>query len=231
MAELDRLARALAAPARVRILEELLKSGPLSADGIAQRLNGTPVTIHHHLRVLREVSAVEEAPSERSGKSGRPATLFRISARASSLQFPPRHYEILSEVVLGVLASLKGPRELRRIAEKTGRQLGKQLGAALLARSGLARWTLADFRKWFVDVHAAEIGAAPEVIESGTNVLRYRLHNCIVLESALKYPGFVCTMDAQMMGSAMRATMGCGTSKKLLCLGDGDPYCEYLASR
>lgn len=75
------------------------------------------------------------------------------------------------------------------------------------------------------------MGGAPEVIESRPNLLRFRLHNCIVLESAVEYPGFVCAMDAHMIGATMRVTMGRGTSKMVMCLGDGDPCCEYVACR
>jgi len=59
--------RALAHPARVRIVEELAFDSPLTATELADRLGESPANCSWHLRQLAKFGYVEEAP----GRAGR----------------------------------------------------------------------------------------------------------------------------------------------------------------
>jgi predicted transcriptional regulator len=66
--------KALSAHARLRIAE-LISVRPMSVDQIAKSLGIKPVTVRHHLNVLKAGGMIEA--EEVRGKVGRPTTLFR----------------------------------------------------------------------------------------------------------------------------------------------------------
>jgi ArsR family transcriptional regulator len=59
--DLSRLAHALGAPPRVRIVRMLVRRGPLVAGEIAKELPLAPSTVSEHLRVLREAGLIHGA--------------------------------------------------------------------------------------------------------------------------------------------------------------------------
>jgi predicted transcriptional regulator len=65
--------KALATHARVRIAE-LLSTKPMSVDEIARATGMKPITVRHHLEILRIGGIVNT--EEKHGKVGRPLTLF-----------------------------------------------------------------------------------------------------------------------------------------------------------
>jgi ArsR family transcriptional regulator len=57
--DLSRLAHALGAPPRVRIVRMLVRRGPRVAGDIAKELPLAPSTVSEHLRVLREAGLIQ----------------------------------------------------------------------------------------------------------------------------------------------------------------------------
>lgn len=226
MIDLVTMGQVFSARARLRIVEELLL-GPETADSLGAKLALKPVTVHHHLRVLSNAGLLEEMAPRRSGKSGRPSSLFRLAPGSVSLQFPPRNYLILAELVLQMLRANLSPEKLLASARATGRQFGKDLANQLIQRSGRPKWDLPLLRRWFVETHCAEMGFAPEVVEETPTCLRFRFHNCIILELAKKYPDFACAMDDPMTRTLVQCTMGRTRVRRLACMGHGDSTCEY----
>ncbi|MDG6963488.1 MAG: CBS domain-containing protein [Nitrososphaerota archaeon] len=66
--------KALAAIARVRIAE-LVSTKPMSVDQIAKEIGMKPITVRHHLTVLKAGGMVDT--EQLRGRIGRPTTLFR----------------------------------------------------------------------------------------------------------------------------------------------------------
>ena len=227
MVDLVQIGRIFSAGARVRIVEELL-SRPLTAEALAEKLSLKSITVHHHLRVLARAGLIDEIGPKRTGKSGRPRTLFRLSSNTTSLQFPPRQYQMLADLLMGVLSETLPKAELRERSRAIARANGRKLAEALVQRSGLARWKLSDLRKCFVEDHASEMGFAPEVIEETKSSLRYGLHNCLYLEMAKKHPDFLCEMDRPLLQTLLQKVGLQADAQQVSCMGRGATHCEYL---
>ncbi|MBI2892943.1 MAG: helix-turn-helix domain-containing protein [Deltaproteobacteria bacterium] len=226
MVDLVTMGQVFSARARLRIVEELLR-GPETADSLGAKLSLRPVTVHHHLRVLANAGLLEEMAPRRSGKSGRPSSLFRLAPGSVSLQFPPRNYQLFAELLMGLLTAHLPPKKLLAAARALGKQFGRELATQLLQRSGRQRWDIALLRKWLVDTHAAEGGFAPEVLEETPTCLRYRLHNCVILEMAKKHPEFACALDMPMVRTLTQITNGRTSVRQISCMGHGGECCEY----
>lgn len=201
-----------------------------TVEDLAKALGLGTVTVHHHLRLLTKVGMVDEIAPRRSGKSGRPASVFRLSGQPGVLSYPPRDYKALAGMLVEIASKLAPPARFRAVAAATGKKVGKQVAAGLLERSGRRKWTLADVQRWFVEEHSREMGFAPEVVASTKGSLRFRLHNCIFLEIAREKPDLVCAMDVPMMRAMLDETLGARRADVTLvgCMGHGHPHCEYL---
>lgn len=226
MVELVEVARIFSARARVLIVEELL-SGPKTAGNLAEKLALQPITIHHHLRVLAGAGIVEEIEGQKSGKSGRPWSQYRLRPQSVSLNFPPRAYQALAEMLMGVLVGSMSPGETRRKARTLGRTVGLQVAEHLKGLAGLTRWRLSDVRHWFIDVHERQMGFAPQVVEARRSKLRWEVHNCVVLEVAKKHPEFICEMDAPIVEGVLEGLGVEGQVCRRQCMGHGAPHCEF----
>jgi signal-transduction protein with cAMP-binding, CBS, and nucleotidyltransferase domain len=70
--------KAVSVRARLR-MAELLSVRPMSVEELAGELGIKPITVRHHIDVLRRNGIIEEVQEERFGKVGRPLSLFRTT--------------------------------------------------------------------------------------------------------------------------------------------------------
>jgi CBS domain-containing protein len=71
--------KAVSVRARLRIAE-LLSIKPMSVDELSQELGIKPITVRHHIEVLRRTGVIEESQNDHLyGKVGRPLTLFKLT--------------------------------------------------------------------------------------------------------------------------------------------------------
>lgn len=70
--------KAVSVRTRLRIAE-LLSVRPMSVDDLSQELRIKPITVRHHINVLRRNGIVDEIQEESYGKVGRPLSLFKIT--------------------------------------------------------------------------------------------------------------------------------------------------------
>jgi CBS domain-containing protein len=70
--------KAMSVKARLRMVE-LLSLRAMSVDELAEELGIRPITVRHHIGVLRRNGIIEELQEGRFGKVGRPLSLFRAT--------------------------------------------------------------------------------------------------------------------------------------------------------
>ena len=70
--------KAVSVRARLRIAE-LLSVKPMGVDELSQELGIKPITVRHHIEVLRRTGMIEESQEHPYGKVGRPLALFKIT--------------------------------------------------------------------------------------------------------------------------------------------------------
>ncbi len=87
---------------RQQILDYLKVNGPSTVDQLAEVLELSPVTVRHHLDILRSEELIGEPVVRRRATRGRPQHLFALTDKAS-LHFPKRYHELAT----GLLSQLK----------------------------------------------------------------------------------------------------------------------------
>ncbi|MFC9292524.1 helix-turn-helix transcriptional regulator [Streptomyces sp. NPDC057011] len=127
---------ALDEPTRRRLYDHVVRQpGPVGKDEAAAALGLPRQTAAFHLDRLAAESLLDVVYERRSGRSGpgagRPAKLYRRSAKQITVNLPDRRYELagrlLAQAVEEADASGEPVREvLHRKAEELGRQLGEQ---------------------------------------------------------------------------------------------------------
>ncbi|MGV9457115.1 helix-turn-helix transcriptional regulator [Streptomyces sp. NPDC003635] len=140
---------ALDEPTRRRLYEHVVRqSEPVGRDDAARALGLARQTAAFHLDRLAEQGLLETVYERRSGRSGpgagRPAKLYRRSARQVSVTLPERRYELAGRLLAQAVEESDATGEpartvLHRRAEELGEQLGAQQAADvtdLLERQG-----------------------------------------------------------------------------------------------
>jgi DeoR family suf operon transcriptional repressor len=100
---------------RQEILTILKQEGEATVDELAGTLDLTPVTVRHHLDILRAEGLVEASAIRRRRGPGRPQYVYTLTAEASS-HFP-MDYDGLSNELLEEIKSTLGPDAMRTILD------------------------------------------------------------------------------------------------------------------
>ena len=83
---------------RQRILELLRDARILTVEELAESLDLTPVTVRHHLDILKGEGLVEVPEVRRREAPGRPQYTFQLTPAA--LAFFPKNYQSFTEIML-----------------------------------------------------------------------------------------------------------------------------------
>lgn len=134
---------ALDEPTRRRLYDHVVRGpGPVSRDEAAAALGLARQTAAFHLDRLADESLLDVVHERRTGRAGpgagRPAKLYRRSAKQIEVSLPDRRYELagrlLAQAVEESAATGTPVREvLHRKAEELGGQLGEPDGTGLFA--------------------------------------------------------------------------------------------------
>jgi predicted ArsR family transcriptional regulator len=136
----------LADPIRHRLYLQVLTPGrEVSRDQAAKALGISKSLAAHHLEKLVQNGLLEFEFRRLSGRTGpgagRPAKLYRRSAKEVGISFPPRRYELAAQLL--VIATREGGAAqtvaLNRAAEEWGRRLGAEARAAMDSNPDPAR--------------------------------------------------------------------------------------------
>jgi predicted ArsR family transcriptional regulator len=127
---------ALAEPLRRRLYRYVVRSAePVGREEAAAALDVPVHTVKFHLDRMVDDGLLEVEYRRLTGRSGpgagRPAKLYRRSAREFAVSLPQRHYDLLAEV-LAAAASASVDRRLPidEVAAGVARQRGRELGAS-----------------------------------------------------------------------------------------------------
>lgn len=98
---------------RQRILELLRDRQVLTVDDLASELALTPVTIRHHLNILKAEGLVESPEVRHRDAPGRPQYTFRLTPAA--LSHFPRNYQGFARVMVSEIREHVSEAEMERI--------------------------------------------------------------------------------------------------------------------
>jgi predicted ArsR family transcriptional regulator len=194
----DRQVAAVAAldePTRRRLYEHVVRQpGPVGRDEAATAVDVPRSTAAFHLDRLAEEGLLEVVYERRSGRTGpgagRPAKLYRRSARQVEVSLPGRRYDLAAELLAGALeeaeSSGASPREvLARRAHDLGRRL---------AASARGDGTTVDAHDLLL--HALESHG----YEPRTDATSVVLANCPFHVLAEQHTALVCGMNLHLLG-------------------------------
>ena len=111
---------------RGRVLA-LLRRGGKTTDELAAALGLTDNAVRAHLATLERDRLVQAMPERRSGKIGKPATVYNVSPAADT--FFSRAYFPLLTSILSALGDRLSAEELRELLVDVGRRLATGAGA------------------------------------------------------------------------------------------------------
>jgi len=98
---------------RQRILELLRDRRALTVDDLASELALTPVTVRHHLDILRAEGLVESPEIRRRDTPGRPQYTFRLTPAA--LSHFPKNYQGFAHLMVSEIRERLSEAEMERI--------------------------------------------------------------------------------------------------------------------
>jgi predicted ArsR family transcriptional regulator len=160
----------------------------------------------YHLDRLVEDGLLEVSFARRTGRSGpgagRPAKLYRRSAREFQLNLPPRDYEIAAQL-LATAVETEATGRARASLEAASRALGKELAAQSDQRrpGGDGR----DAAEAIRDV-LSERGYEPFLDDDGA----IRLRNCPFDRLADAHRELICGMNLNLLEEAVAGKGGAG---------------------
>lgn len=219
--------RALSSRSRVDILKLLYKK-PHNIEELAEKLNLQPITIRHHIQSLQEAGLVEFY-LERNGTVGRPKSYYRIPKSVPTVNFPKRRYLTLSSFLIDTLQLALGKESAKKILAQAGLEMGRDVVKQLEYESKIDKWTTKEFEELFVTKYLQEAGSEPEIIKRDDSKIRYRLHNCIFFELALKLPDLMCDTLHKKFHEGVTTAMGKNiTDTQRTCMAHGADYCEHM---
>jgi predicted ArsR family transcriptional regulator len=206
----------------------LLYRKPLSVEEIAKELELQAITIRHHLQALVEAGIVE-CHEERSGLAGRPRAYYSIAKTHSATSFPKRQYQTLSESLIEGMISELGTAKAKTFLRNLGMRMGENAIRKLESEYNITSWSPRNYEKYVVREYFEKEGAAPEVVETSSKGVIYRLHNCLFQEISVKKPEIMCDVlhDSFHQGAEKAIGKNLRISRST-CMGHGDPYCEQV---
>lgn len=174
---------------------------PTTASRVAESFGIHPNVARHHLERLVTEGYLEEAHHAPAGQSaGRPPRRYRATGREIAVNYPPRRFDLLSELLVRVIEQMDsglapgiaeevGFRFGMELAADTGLTPGHDAGAALQAVSGA--------------LETIGFGTAPE--QSDQSLLT---SHCPFGKTADDHPEIVCKIDQGIVRGLMEAARG-----------------------
>ncbi|MFF6879987.1 helix-turn-helix transcriptional regulator [Streptomyces sp. NPDC012474] len=124
---------ALDEPTRRRLYDHVVRQpGPVSRDEAAAALGLARQTAAFHLDRLADESLLDVVYERRSGRTGpgagRPAKLYKRSAKQVTVSLPERHYELAGRLLAQALEESEATGEpVRTVLHRKAHELGTQL--------------------------------------------------------------------------------------------------------
>jgi len=197
------LAAILGDPTRRGIYLSIRESKePSTAAVVAESFGIHPNVARHHIDRLIAEGYVEVTgpPVDRPPVAGRPPHHYRATGKEILLNYPPRRYNLLSELLVRVV-ELLDPEDGARAAEEVGFQFGSDLAAEVGLTGG--HDTAAALRVVSGALQAIGFDAAVE--PSDGSLLT---NHCPFGQTAEDHPEIVCRIDQGIVRGLMDAVRG-----------------------
>lgn len=216
---------ALGSDSRMKILH-LLVRGEHTISELAHALDLHTATVRYHLSVLLRDGLIEQGVRRLAGVVGRPTVVYRIRAEHRSAGFPPRQYELLSEILLQMVIESEERPDWGRKLYAAGHKSGTTIVRTLAGTE--TEWTPGRFVDLVLDGAFAGMGMDTQVVEMDRDRVQYRLFTCPFQELATKYPDVICDHLDVGFHEGIAAALGPDVvHERLSCIGHGNPFCEY----
>ncbi|MGD1996229.1 MAG: ArsR family transcriptional regulator [Anaerolineae bacterium] len=199
---------------RERIVHILKVRGQSTVDELSQELGLTPVTVRHHLEILRcDGLVAPPQPLHRPGP-GRPRHLYHLAEEASALF--PKSYDVLAGEVLRELEENLSPPEFQRAIERVAQRIADQAEIPGDADFSVRLEVTVKF--------LSERGYLASLREDGKGRLLLHIANC-PYERIARDRAEPCDMDAH----ALSLLLGCEPDR-VERISAGDDHCTYVLS-
>ena len=216
------VARALSTELSWRMLE-LLVAGSRTKKEIGSALAISDRAVSDHLEDLVDAGMVKGVqPVDGDQDTAR----FELVQKETSVGFPPRSYQLLSDALIGSLVTSLGEEGAQAVLKDMGLHIGSSLGESIFPAGGTEGKGPKDYESKVVEKFLKDMQTFPRVVASGPRSLTYETRNCLFHELAVKYPGLVCDVLDTAIHDSIDKKAG-ATSKRLQCVGHGDQVCRY----
>lgn len=188
------------------------QADPVGRDAAALAAGTTRENAAFHLDKLVTEGLLEASFKRLSGRSGpgagRPAKLYRRSARQLDVSVPARRYGLLAEVLADAIECSRGT-DPRREISTAARAFGADLGTSARERAGVRRGRATMLRAALevLDEHGFEPIERPR----GT----VRLRNCPFDALAKRHPDLVCAMNLSLVEGLVAGLDATGLAARL----------------
>lgn len=197
---------------RQRILEILKERNQATVEQLSQALELTPVTIRHHLEVLRGEGLVDAPQVLRRPGPGRPQYAYGLTEAAAD--YFPKNYHGLIDLMLEEIEERVAPAELEQIMNGVAHRLAAQAPPL----QGESPHEILNAVVSFLNDkgYVAHWEETPEG--------NYLLHTCnCPYERVSQAHSEVCTIDSNLVGQLVGVS-----PQRMSHMATGDDNCTYL---
>lgn len=211
-----KVAKALAAPTRVAILDTLRAQGPMTAKEVAEEAGVHANVARGHLEVLT-AAGLARVNWRRNAEGGRPAKVYEAA---------PTHVEEGPTLVADILASLveaagPAPGAARRIAESAGERLGSRFRPP---EDSLSWDQRVEAMTWALSA----VSGGVRIVERGEDFVEFEDLDCPFRPIAQSHPELACSLDKALKEGIMRALGVDAFVEVVTSIAWGDPTCREV---
>lgn len=161
----------------------------MTTSKVAELFGIHPNVARHHLDRLADDGYLKVGHQRHSGGpgAGRPAKTYESTNKEVSVHFAPRRFEMLAEMLFNVIDELSPP-NVSEIAERVGREYGKELAAEIGAPDD------PGYPEAVQAVATAMTGLGFSV-DPDVDGQRLLTSHCPFGETATNHPDVICSLD------------------------------------
>ena len=200
---------------RQHILELLRDARVMTVDEMAVKLALTPVTVRHHLDILKSEGLVEVPEVRRRDAPGRPQYTFQLTDAA--LSFFPKNYQSFTNLMLNEIHDIMPKEQMDYILEGVASRMAAEAAIPGTQASSEERITAAV-------EYLNSRGYVADWRQEGENVFTLRTHNCPYHEVSRQHSE-LCSMDIKLVTHLLGAEPARGER-----LSTGGSCCTYVVS-
>ena len=223
--DLLKTSKALGDETRLSIYRYLGQSqtSPPSVQRMAKHFKLHPSAIRQHLGKLEEAGLVT-SESERQIGLGRPQRVYKPKGPIRGMEFLPRNYKLLSEMLLEFITSSKvSTEEIKAFGRQWGENRVKDQKKDSTPRSfqEISRIMANQFSDW---------GFEPKLVSVSEQQIDIRLQNCVFREVVDFHPDIVCPLLHGVLEGMLAPFIGHRNTTLENGIAHGKETCEVLVS-